>query len=205
MKVALIGATGNVGTRILAELRRRGHTVTAIARDVAKVPVQDGVTAKAGDTNDDVGLGPLLAGHDAVISSTNFQGLDLPSLLSAIKTAGVRRLLMVGGAGSLEVAPGVALIDTPEFPAAYKAEAGAGRNVLNALRQGAGQGVEWTFLSPSAFFFAGERTGRFRLADDQLLVDATGKSQVSYEDFAVALVDEVESPAHANRRFTVGY
>ncbi|ASG23392.1 NAD(P)-dependent oxidoreductase [Nitrospirillum viridazoti] len=205
MKVALIGATGNVGTRILAELRRRGHTVTAIARDVAKVPVQDGVTAKAGDTNDDAGLGPLLAGHDAVISSTNFQGLDLPSLFSAIKTAGVRRLLMVGGAGSLEVAPGVALIDTPEFPAAYKAEAGAGRNVLNALRQGAGQGVEWTFLSPSAFFFAGERTGRFRLADDQLLVDATGKSQVSYEDFAVALVDEVESPAHANRRFTVGY
>ncbi|WP_040847590.1 NAD(P)-dependent oxidoreductase, partial [Nitrospirillum viridazoti] len=119
-------------------------------------------------------------------------------------TAGVKRLLMVGGAGSLEVAPGVALIDTPEFPAAYKAEAGAGRDVLNALRQG-DTGVEWTFLSPSAFFFAGERTGRFRLADDQLLVDATGKSQVSYEDFAVALVDEVESPAHVNRRFTVGY
>ncbi|MEC4593658.1 NAD(P)-dependent oxidoreductase [Nitrospirillum amazonense] len=204
MKIALIGATGNVGTRILAELRRRGHTVTAIARDVAKVPVQDGVTARAGDTGDAAGLAPLLAGHDAVISSTRFQGLDLPSLLSAIKTAGVKRLLMVGGAGSLEVAPGVALIDTPEFPAAYKAEAGAGRDVLNALRQG-DTGVEWTFLSPSAFFFAGERTGRFRLADDQLLVDATGKSQVSYEDFAVALVDEVESPAHANRRFTVGY
>ncbi|MDG3443075.1 NAD(P)-dependent oxidoreductase [Nitrospirillum amazonense] len=204
MKVALIGATGNVGTRILAELRRRGHTVTAIARDVAKVPVQDGVTARAGDTGDAAGLAPSLAGHDAVISSTRFQGLDLTSLLSAIKTAGVKRLLMVGGAGSLEVAPGVALIDTPEFPPAYKAEAGAGRDVLNALRQG-DIGVEWTFLSPSAFFFAGERTGRFRLADDQLLVDATGKSQVSYEDFAVALVDEVESPAHANRRFTVGY
>ncbi|MEA1674397.1 hypothetical protein [Nitrospirillum sp. BR 11163] len=99
----------------------------------------------------------------------------------------------------------MALIDTPEFPAAYKAEASAGRDVLNALRQGAGQGVEWTFLSPSAFFFAGERTDRFRLSDDQLLVDATGKSQISHEDFAVALVDEVESPAHANRRFTVGY
>ncbi|MEA1651658.1 NAD(P)-dependent oxidoreductase [Nitrospirillum sp. BR 11164] len=204
MKIALIGATGNVGTRILAELRRRGHTVTAIARDVSKVRPQDGVTAKAGDTGDAAGLAPLLAGHDAVISSTRFQGLDLSSLLSAINTAGVKRLLVVGGAGSLEVAPGVALIDTPEFPAAYKAEAGAGRDVLNALRQG-DTGVEWTFLSPSAFFFAGERTGRFRLADDQLLVDATGKSQVSYEDFAVALVDEVESPAHANRRFTVGY
>ncbi|TWB19040.1 hypothetical protein FBZ89_10897 [Nitrospirillum amazonense] len=204
MKIALIGATGNVGTRILAELRRRGHTVTAIARDVAKVRPQDGVTAKAGDTGDAAGLAPLLAGHDAVISSTRFQGLDLSSLLSAIKSAGVKRLLMVGGAGSLEVAPGLALIDTPEFPAAYKVEAGAGRDVLNALRQG-DTGVEWTFLSPSAFFFAGDRTGRFRLADDQLLVDATGKSQVSYEDFAVALVDEVENPAHANRRFTVGY
>ncbi|WP_044561012.1 NAD(P)-dependent oxidoreductase [Azospirillum sp. B4] len=203
MNIALIGATGNVGSRILAELRRRGHAVTAIARDVRKLPPQDGVTAKAGDTGDAGTLAPLLAGHDAVISSTRFQGLDLASLLSAIKVAGAKRLLVVGGAGSLEVAPGVALIDTPDFPAAYKAEAEAGRQVLNALRQG--PGVEWTFLSPSAFFYAGERTGTFRLADDQLLVDAAGKSHISYEDFAVALVDEVESPVHANRRFTVGY
>ncbi|MDE1145473.1 MAG: NAD(P)-dependent oxidoreductase [Azospirillaceae bacterium] len=203
MKIALIGATGNVGTRILAELRRRGHTVTAIARDVSKLAPQDGVTAKAGDTGAPAALAPVLAGHDAVISSTRFVGLDLAALLSAIKTAGVKRLLVVGGAGSLEVAPGVALIDTPEFPEAYKAEAGAGGDVLKALRQG--PGVEWTFLSPSAFFHEGERTGTFRLADDQLLVAADGQSHISYEDFAVALVDEVESPAHANRRFTVGY
>ncbi|MBB6252331.1 NAD(P)-dependent oxidoreductase [Nitrospirillum iridis] len=205
MNIALIGATGNVGTRILAELRRRGHTVTAIARDISKLDAQDGVTAKAGDASDPQGLAPLLTGHDAVISGTRFQGLDLGALLSALTIAGVKRLLMVGGAGSLEVAPGVALIDTPDFPAAYKAEAGAGRDVLNALRQGPVQGIEWTFLSPAAFFFPGERTGHFRLADDQLLLDAAGKSQISYEDFAVALVDEVESPAHANRRFTVGY
>ncbi|MDZ5649120.1 NAD(P)-dependent oxidoreductase [Nitrospirillum sp. BR 11828] len=207
MNIALIGATGNVGTRILAELRRRGHTVTAIVRNAAKVPAQEGVTAKAGDIGDAAGLAPLLAGHDAVISSIPFSGLDLTSLVTAVKTAAVKRLLIVGGAGSLEVAPGVALIDTPEFPAAYKAEASAGRDVLNALRQGIAQegGVEWTFLSPSAYIFPGERTGQFRLADDQLLVDAEGKSHISYEDFAVALVDEVESPAHANRRFTVGY
>ncbi|MBP2229025.1 putative NADH-flavin reductase [Azospirillum agricola] len=203
MNVVLLGATGNAGSRILAELLARGHRVTAIARNTASLAPRGGLTVKSGDVNDAAALAPLLAGHDAVISSTRFQSTDPQVLLDAIATAGVPRLLMVGGAGSLEVAPGVALIDTPEFPAAYKAEASAGRDALNALR--GTESLDWTFLSPSALFAPGERTGRFRLGTDQLLVDGAGNSHVSMEDYAIALVDELETARHSRRRFTVGY
>ena len=113
------------------------------------------------------------------------------------------RYLVVGGAGSLEVAPGKKLIDTPNFPAAYKPEAGAGGVFLDLLR--GEKDIDWTFLSPSALIGAGERTGKFRLGGDQLLTAPDGKSSISYEDYAVALVDELEKPAHSRRRFTVGY
>lgn len=203
MTIALIGATGHVGSRLLAELAARGHQVTAIVRNPGKVPALPGVTAVAGDVFDGDGLAKLLAGHEAVISTVHFSASDPAILIAAVKRSGAKRYLVVGGAGSLEVAPGVKLFDTPEFPAIYLDEARKGGAFLELLKQE--PELDWTFLSPSALIQPGERTGRFRLGLDQLLVDAEGKSAISTEDFAVALVDELEKPAHRRRRFTVGY
>jgi uncharacterized protein len=203
MKVALIGATGNVGSRVLAELVARKHAVTAISRHPEKAPVRPGVTPKRGDAFDKAGLTALLSGHDAAISAVRFSASDPRILIDAIKAAEIPRYLVVGGAGSLEVAPGQKLIDTPNFPAVAKPEASKGGEFLALLR--AEKDLDWTFLSPSAVIAAGERTGKFRLGGDQLLTDANGKSSISYEDFAVALVDELEKPAHSRQRFTVGY
>ncbi|MGZ8311471.1 MAG: NAD(P)-dependent oxidoreductase [Allosphingosinicella sp.] len=203
MKLALIGATGNVGQRIVAEALRRGHHVTAIARNVDGVESGGTVAAKRGDIADEAGMTDLLAGHDAVILSVRFQGLDIEQVLRAVKAAGGPRLLVVGGAASLEVAPGQALLDTPDFPEFIKPEATPARAALDRLRNESE--VDWTFLSPSVFFGPGERTGKFRLGTDQLLSDAEGKSHISYEDYAIALLDEIEQPRHRRARFTVGY
>ena len=202
MKIALIGASGNAGSRILNELVRRGHEVTAIARHPEKIAVQPNVTAKKGDVFDQPGLAALLKGHDAAISSVHFTASDPKKLIEAVRDAGVKRYLVVGGAGSLEVAPGKKLIDTPEFPALYKAEAAAGGVFLDILKQE--KSLDWTYLSPSALFVAGERTGKFRLGTDQLLTTEKGSS-ISFEDYAIALANELEKPAHSRRRFTVGY
>ena len=203
MKIAVIGASGNAGSRITKELAGRGHAVTAIARNPGKIAVQQNVTAKTGDVMDQAGLAQLLAGHDVAISSVHFLDSDPAKLIGAAKASGVGRYLVVGGAGSLEVAPGVALVTTPNFPAQYKAEAEKGGAFLDLLRQE--KDLNWTFLSPSALFVPGERTGKFRLGTDQLLTGSDGKSWISFEDFAVALADEIERPAHIKRRFTVGY
>lgn len=202
MKIALIGATGNAGSRILAELSRRGHAVTAIARHPEKIPALAGVTPLKADANDATGLAAALRGHDAVISSVHFTASDPRKLIEAVHAAGVGRYLVVGGAGSLEVAPGVKLIETPEFPAIYKAEAAAGGVFLDLLRKETR--LDWTFLSPSALFVPGERTGKFRLGGDRLLSNDKGSS-ISFEDYAVAMADEIEKPAHSRKRFTVGY
>ena len=203
MKVALIGATGNIGSRLLAELTSRGHTVTALSRNPEKTAAKSGVTAKRGDAYDKAALADLLKGHDAVISAVRFSASDPQTLIDAVKAAGVKRYLVVGGAGSLEVAPGHKLIDTPSFPEAYKPEASKGGVFLQLLR--GEKDLDWTFLSPSALISAGTRTGKFRLGGDQLLKDDKGNSSISYEDFAVAMVDELEKPKHSRRRFTVGY
>jgi putative NADH-flavin reductase len=203
MKIAVIGASGNAGSRIVAELVRRGHAVTAIVRNPEKVAAQSGVTPVKGDLFDRPAMARLLAGHDAVISAVHFLASDPAKLIGAVRESGVPRYLVVGGAGSLEVAPGVALVTTPSFPVAYKAEAEKGAEFLDLLRRQTG--LNWTFLSPSALFAAGERTGEFRLGTDRLLTGADGKSWISFEDFAVALADEIERPAHIGRRFTVGY
>lgn len=202
MKAALIGASGQAGSRILAELVRRGHAVTGIARHPEKIAAGPGVTAKKGDVFDKDGLVALLKGHDVVISSVHFSASDPKILIEAARASGAKRYFVVGGAGSLEVAPGVKLIDTPEFPAIYKVEATKGGEFLDLLRQE--KDLDWTYLSPSALFVAGERTGKFRLGKDQLLVNEKGSS-ISFEDYAIALVDEVEKPAHSRERFTVGY
>ena len=203
MKIAVIGASGNAGSRISAELARRGHSVTAIARNPEKIAAQANVTPTRGDVMDQAGLARLLAGHDAAISSVHFLASDPAKLIGAAKESKVGRYLVVGGAGSLEVAPGVRLVTTPGFPVAYKAEAEKGAAFLDLLR--AETELNWTFLSPSALFTAGERTGKFRLGIDQLLTAADGKSSISFEDFAVALADEIDRPAHIRRRFNVGY
>jgi putative NADH-flavin reductase len=203
MRIAVVGASGNAGSRITTELARRGHTVTAIARNPEKIAAQANVTAKKGDVLDRAGLAQLLAGHDAAISSVHFLDSDPAKLIGAVSDSKVGRYVVVGGAGSLEVAPGVRLVTTPGFPAQYKAEAEKGAAFLDLLRTE--KQLNWTFLSPSALFTAGERTGKFRLGTDQLLAASDGKSWISFEDFAVALADEIERPAHIRQRFTVGY
>lgn len=202
--VAILGITGRAGSRIATELLGRQHTITGIARNISQASAQPGLSLKAADVTDGKALTSLLRGHDVVVSSTRFvDGIDAATLLAAAKQAGVKRVVVVGGAGSLEVAPGVALIDTPGFPELYKAEAGAGRVFLQALR--AENEIDWTFISPSALFEPGERRGHFRLGSDALLVDAAGNSHISMEDYAIALADEIEQPRHHRQRFTVGY
>lgn len=203
MKIALLGVTGNVGTRLLAELRRREHEVTGIARNPEKVPPQAGLTLKRGDMKNEAELTKLLAGHDAVIHSVKFLSTDVKNVLNATKKAGVKRLLVVGGAGTLEVSPGVELVDTPELPEIYKAEALGGRDFLNVLKTE--KDLDWTFLSPPLNFAPGERTGHFHLGKDQLPRAKNGESKISMEDFAIAFVDELEKPTHSHQRFTVGY
>jgi uncharacterized protein len=203
MKIAVAGASGRAGSCITAELARRGHSVTGIARNPDKIAKLANVTAVAGDANDRAALAKLWAGHDAAVSSIHFTVSDVETLIGAAKDSTVPRYLVVGGAGSLEVAPGVRLVTAPNFPAQYKAEAEQGAAFLDRLRQE--KELNWTFLSPSALIDFGNRTGKFRLGTDQLLVDSSGKSWISFEDFAVAMADEIERPAHVRKRFTVGY
>ena len=203
MKIAIIGATGNVGTRLVNEALRRHHAVTAIARDPSRLTSRTGMSATLGDVTKPDALLPLLKGHDAIISALRFQGTDPQQLIDLVRRSGVKRYLVVGGAASLEVAPGQLLLDTPHFPPAFKAEASAGKAFLDALRND--NDLDWTFLSPSAFFGPGERTGKFRIADNTLLTGTDGKSSISFEDYALAMFDEIEKPRHIRGRFTVGY
>ncbi|MGT2508079.1 NAD(P)-dependent oxidoreductase [Cupriavidus basilensis] len=201
MKIAIIGATGRVGTRLIDEALRRGHTVTAIARQAEKLPARQGLATRDADVADTQALASALAGHDVAISTVRFLQTSAAQIVGATKAAAVPRLLVVGGAGSLYVAPGVQLVDTPQFPEAYKAEALAGRDFLNALR--AETTLDWTFLSPAALFEPGTRTGAYRVGEETLLSDASGKGWISMEDYAIAMIDEVEKPAHSRQRYTV--
>ncbi len=202
MKVAVIGASGRGGSRIVSELARRGHQVTAIARNTGKVPTGPNVSVVRGDINE-VGFPDLLAGHDAVVSTVRFVNSDPDVLIGAVRKSGVTRYAVMGGAGSLEVAPGKRLLDTPQFPEAAKPEAMAGVAFLEKLK--AANDLDWVFASPAAMIAFGERTGKFRLGKDQLMTDAEGKSTISFEDFAVAMVDELEQHRHSRERFAVAY
>jgi putative NADH-flavin reductase len=213
MKIALIGATGYVGSALLKEALSRGHQVTALVQHPEKLPAHENLKGKPVNVQDTAALAAQLTGHDAVVSafSGHAQGDDMlayylsgiRSIVAATRQADVPRLLVVGGAGSLDVAPGVQLVDTPEFPAQWKASAEGARQALNLLREE--KVLDWTLLSPSALLQPGQRTGKFRLGGDQLLVDAGGESRISVEDYAVAMIDELETPRHSRRRFTVGY
>ncbi len=203
MRISIIGASGNVGSRIVEEALRRQHKVTGVARDPSGIRDRPNLVPAAADANHPDKLARVLAGHDVVVSSVPFLGVDLQQLVHAVRLSGVPRYCVVGGAGSLEVAPGQLNVDQPGFPAFARAEATRGKEALEYLR--AVEDLDWTFLSPSSLLTAGERTGKFRLGGDQLLTGADGRSWISYEDYAVALLDEIETPRHARRRFTVGY
>ncbi len=201
MKIAIVGGTGNIGTRLTKEALSRGHSVTAISRHPEKAHNDAKVTAKKGDVTDPKALAPLLSGHDVVISAVRFSESPAVNIIDATKTASVPRLLVVGGAASLRGADGKLVFET--LPEAWRGEAGAGVAFLDKLKSETA--LDWSFLSPSALIGPGERTGNFRLGLDQLLTDADGKSHISYEDYAIAMIDEVEKPKHARKRFTVGY
>jgi hypothetical protein len=216
MKLVIFGATGNVGRRIAAEALRRGHEVTGVVRDPEAVtPPDPRVRLVKGDATKTDDVSTVARGADAAVSAIsprpNARGLPAPSLaantkalIAGLRAARVRRVLYVGGASSLEVAPGKALADTPDFPEAYRAEAREGREAL-ALWRNEGGGLEWTYLSPAAEIGPGDRTGHYRMTDDKLLLDAKGRSFISFEDYAVAVLDELERPTHVGKRFGVAY
>jgi uncharacterized protein len=203
MKIAIIGATGFIGQHIFNEAVSRQHQVTALVRNPAKVPAASNVKAQAVEVSDAAALKLALADQDVAVVTVHYENRDLEQLINNIKATGVKRALFVGGAASLEVAPGVQLFDTPEFPEQWKATAGAARNLLNLLR--GEKEFNWVYVSPSAFIEPGERTNNFRLGKDQLLVNEKGESRISNQDFAVAIINELETPAHTQTRFTVGY
>jgi len=214
MKQAIIGASGFVGTQLLQEALQRGHEVTAIVRDTSKIRMQHPKLAvKSADVNDTDKLAEILKGHDAVLSAYNagWQNPDLyhdflngsRSIEAATAKAGVKRLLVVGGAGSLEVAPGVQLVDTPQFPEEWKQGALSARDYLGELKQN--ETLDWTFLSPAIILQPGARTGHYRTGTDNPVFSEKGESTISAADLAVALEDEAEKGQFIRRRFTVGY
>ena len=203
MKLVIIGAAGNVGQRLVNEALSRGHVVTAVGPTMSKLQDLGNVNAKEGQYEDPDRLAEVSAGHDIVISAVRFVKYEASQMLEAVRKSGVCRLAVVGGAGSLTAPNGGLVVDGPNFPEVARPEAQAGQKVLDALM--GEKDIDWTFLSPSAVFAPGEATGQFRLGGDNLLIAENGKSHISYEDFAIALLDEVETPKHSRRRFTVGY
>ena len=213
MNIALIGATGFVGTAVLAELVQRGHRVTALVRDAAKIGSQPDVSAVVVDAYDAASIAAAVRGHDAVVSAFN-PGWNEPDLYEqflrgsaaithGVEAVGVKRLLVVGGAGSLFVAPGVQLVDTPDFASHVPANIVPGvRGARQALADLRGnQVLDWTFLSPPALLEAGERTGAYRVGGDDLLMAGDHPAGISVADLAI--VDEIERPRHVRARFTV--
>jgi putative NADH-flavin reductase len=209
MKVVLYGATGNAGARILTELLERGHKVTAVVRNQSKIQPQTGLTIALGDLSDSARIAENVKGSDAVISAYG-PGLNAPNdligaterLVEGVKLSGVPRLLTVGGAGTLEVSPGVLLLDSPMLPAEWRPIAKAHLDALEILRR---SDLDWTCLAPAAFFEPGKRTTTFRLGLNNLIASEKGESRISMEDYAIALVDELERHAHPRQRFSVGY
>ncbi|CAI1135917.1 NAD(P)-dependent oxidoreductase [Serratia fonticola] len=213
MKVAIIGATGFVGRRVVDEALARGLQVTAIARQKKDLPDNANLTIALGDVADGPWLAQQLAGHDVVISAYNpgWAEADLyektakgaQQILAAVKQSAVKRLLYVGGAGSLEVAPGVELVDTPQFPENIRPGAQAVRDLRNALKKETQ--LDWTYLSPAALLEPGKRIGQFRLGTTQLLMKGDAPANISVEDLAVAIIDEVEKPQFIKAQFTAAY
>ena len=210
MKVALYGATGKSGSRILKELVSRGHQVIAIVRNPAKLPQPGaGVVIKQDDLSDPTKIAAAVNGADAVISAYAPPQGDVDAIVGvtqrqveALNHGSNVRLIVVGGAGGLNVAPGVTLIDSGYLPEPYLPIAKAHTQALNVLREST---IDWTYLAPAAYFEPGTRTGKFRLGTDELIANEQQESRISMEDYAIALVDELEKPKHRRQRFSIGY
>jgi putative NADH-flavin reductase len=207
MKVVLYGATGNSGQRILQELTNRGHQVTAVARDTSKLPST--VKAVKDDLSSVEAIASIIAGADVVVSAYAPPQDNTDALvgvtereIAAVKKAGNARLIVVGGAGLLEVAPGVTLIASGYLPEAYLPIAKSHEKAFGILKA---SGINWTYFSPAAYFVPGERTGKFRLGSTKLIANEQGESRISFDDYAIALVDEIEKPAHERGQLTIGY
>lgn len=214
MKIAIIGASGNIGSRVTSEALGRGHEVTAIVRHPETVTrVDTKFKLLRGDVLNVEDTAEKIAGHDALVVSYNpgwGPGTDYhkysevaEAVIAAAKKAGVKRLITVGGAGSLYVAPGVQAVDTPEFPAEWKEGASALRDSLEIFKKETE--LDWTFFCPAFMIGPGERTGKYRVGTENPVFDENGESNISYEDYAVALVDELENPQFIKKRFTVAY
>lgn len=212
MNIALIGASGFIGSALREEALNRGHKVTALVSQPDKLTAQPGLTVVKTNVMDTTALAEQLKGVDAVLSAFSGHAQDdvrgyyvkgVKSIIAAAKAARAPRMLIVGGAGSLRVAPGSLLIDTPDFPEQYKSSALGAQDALALLREETE--LNWTMLSPAAEIFPGERTGKFRLGQDDLIVNADGNSGISVQDYAVAMIDELEQPKSERQRFTLGY
>lgn len=209
MNVVLFGATGMIGSRILAELVSRGHHVTAAARDTSKIPPNANVKAVEANILHPREVAETAHGANAILSAFN-AGMEHPdtlvtatrSLIGAAKSAHVKRLVTISGTGALFSRPGVRMVDEPDFSEYWRPVARAHSDALDELMV---SGLEWTAISPPPLIQPGRRTGRYRLGTDYIVEDAHGNSHISAEDFAVAMVDELEKPAHVGKRFTVGY
>jgi len=213
MKVLLFGASGHIGREIADELLSRGHTVTGVTRSGASDLAHPNFTSLAGDATDEDTVASLAPGHDAVATAVGPRiGKEddrkiivgaTRALIDGVRRAGVRRLVALGGAGSLETAPGVVVLDSPHFPQMWKANAMAQSEALALYRQV--EDLDWTFISPAQHIEPGDRVGTFRVGGDQLLVDAEGHSRISISDYAIAFVDELENSTSIRRRITVAY
>jgi putative NADH-flavin reductase len=214
MRIAVIGASGWLGGAIAREAQARSHEVTAIARNSEGLADLEGADIRAFDATDEQGLVPVIAGHDVVVSAvTDRSGPDrsmiprvVRSLMAAVPAAGVPRLAVVGGGGSLLSESGRRFVDAPDFPAQYREEALAGAQALELLRSAPAE-LDWTYLSPPPENLApGEKRGGYRVrGDDRPVTDARGETAISSGDLAAAMVDELERPQFSRRRFTVGY
>jgi hypothetical protein len=209
MKIVVYGATGNSGSEIVKELLRRGHTVVGVARNVDSLKSQPGVTAKTDDLSNVDTIASIVKGADAVVSAYQPPADKTDALvdvtkrqIEAVKKAGAPRLLVVGGAGQLEVAPGVTLIKSGYLPAEYIPIATSHEKAAQELKN---SDINWTYLAPGAFFVPGERTGKYRTGTNNMVADEKGESKISFADYAIALVDEIEKPKHERQLFSVGY
>lgn len=212
MKIAVFAASGRIGSRIVIEALKRGHDVTAIVRHPENYTlIHDHLKVAKGDLFDSQDVETGAFDQDAVVSAySNTKGApastiaELPiPLIAGLKQARVKRLIIVGGAGSLEVSPGTQLVDTPNFPVEYKSAALAHRDALKIFKNE--KELEWTYISPAAEIAPGERTGKFRIGGSQLLTNDAGKSFISMEDYAIAVLDEIENPAHIREQMTLAY
>ena len=203
MKIALIGATGGIGSRVLDEALRRGHRVTGLTRDPAKLAARDGLQAKKANTAEVAAFTDALKGHDAAILSVKWNENDVHQVLDALRRAGVKRCLFVVGAGSLLRKDGRThfehMAEKGIQPPTSKPAALAFEEIKKVTD------LDWTAISPPASIQPGERTGKFRRGRDQLIENDKGESRISREDFAIAILDELEKPKHVRKRFTAGY